>query len=133
VSTTIRRLTLYAIMLIELCFNFMSIFCVFLPSCGQLLFLCPASSSSCAILSQAGLLEVPATNLGSLGYFLARGQVLPKGYSSKKLMLYEDFRVCSLLSLVLYTKHVYFASLTLTAEYWGSRWCMPLNKAITIT
>jgi hypothetical protein len=29
------------------------------------------SSLSCAILSQAGLLEVPVTYLGSLGYFLA--------------------------------------------------------------
>jgi hypothetical protein len=58
-------------MFIELCFNFMSIFYVFLPLCGQLLSLYPASSSSCAILLQAGLLEVPANNLGSLGYFLA--------------------------------------------------------------
>jgi hypothetical protein len=28
-------------------------------------------------------------------------------------------RVCNLLNLVLYPKHVYFASLMLTAEYWG--------------
>jgi hypothetical protein len=42
------------------------------------------------------------------------------GYSSKKIMLNGGFKVCSLLRLVLYTKHVYFASLTLTAEYWGS-------------
>jgi phosphate starvation-inducible membrane PsiE len=39
----------------------------------------------------------------------------------------------SMLSLVLCPKHVYFASLTLTAEYLRSRWHMPLNKAITIT
>jgi hypothetical protein len=45
------------------------------PSCGQLLFPCLATSSSYVILSQAGLLEVPATYLGSLGYFLARGPV----------------------------------------------------------
>jgi hypothetical protein len=41
--------------------------------------------------------------------------------------------LCSLLSLVLYPKHVYFASLTLTAKYWGFGWSMPLNKAINIT
>jgi hypothetical protein len=33
----------------------------------------------------------------------------------------------------LYPKHVYFASWTLTVEYWGSEWHMPLNKGITIT
>jgi hypothetical protein len=44
-------LALYTIMFIELCFNFMYDFCVFLLSCGQLLSLCPASSLSCAILS----------------------------------------------------------------------------------
>jgi hypothetical protein len=80
-------------------------------------FLCLVSNSSCAILSQAGLLEVPATYLRSLGYFLARGPVLLDDCSSEKLMLNGGSRVCSLLSLVLYHKHVYFASLT--AEYWG--------------
>jgi hypothetical protein len=118
-------------MFIELFFNFMSIFCIFLPSCGQSLSLCPTSSSSCAILSQVGLLKVPVTNLGSLGYFLAWGPVLPNGCSSKKLMLNGGSRVCNLLSL--YPKRVYFASLMLTAEYWGSEQRMPLNKAITIT
>jgi hypothetical protein len=108
-------------------------FCVVLPSCGQSLSLCPASSSSCAILSQAGLLDVLATNLGSLDYFLAWGPVLLNGCSMEKLMLNGGFRVCSLLSLVLYPKHVYFVSLTLTTEYWGSRQHMPLNKATTIT
>jgi hypothetical protein len=43
--------------------------------------------------------------------------MLPNGCSSEKLMLNEGSRVCSLLSLVLYPKRVYFASLTLTAEY----------------
>jgi hypothetical protein len=124
-------LVLYAIIFIELCFNFMSIFCVFLPSCGQSLSLYPASSSSCAILPQAGLLEVPAINLGSLGYFLTWGPVLPNGCFSEKLMLNGGFRVCSLLSLFLHSKCVYFASLTLTAEYWGSRRRIPLNKTIT--
>jgi hypothetical protein len=39
-----------------------------------------------------------------------------------------------LLSLVLYPKCVYFASLTLTltAEYWGTDGACPLNKVITI-
>jgi hypothetical protein len=54
-------------------------FCVFLPSHGQSLSLCPASSSSYAILSHMGLLEVPMTNLGSLGSFLPWGPVLPNG------------------------------------------------------
>jgi hypothetical protein len=92
-------------------------FYVFLPPCGQLLSLYPASSLGYAILSQVGSLEVPATYLGSLGYFLAWGPVLPNGCSSEKLMLDGGSRVCSLLSLVLYPKSVYFASLTLTAEY----------------
>jgi hypothetical protein len=125
-------LTLYAIMFIELCFNFISIFFAFLLSCGQSLSLCPASSLSCAILSQTGLLEVHVTNMVSLIYFLARDPILPNDCSSKKLMLNGGFRVCNLLSLVLYPKHVYFASLTLTAEYWRSRRRMSLNKGITI-
>jgi hypothetical protein len=73
------------------------------------------------------------TNMGSFSYFLAWGPVLPNGCSSEKLMLNGGSRVCSLLSLVSYPKRVYFVSLTLTAEYWGSGRCMPLNKAITIT
>jgi hypothetical protein len=56
-------------------------------SCDQLLFPCLATSLSCAILSQVGLLEVHATYLVSLGYFLARDPVLLNGCSSKKLML----------------------------------------------
>jgi hypothetical protein len=87
------------------------------PLCGQLLFPRLATSSNCAILSQAGLFEVPATYLGSLAYFLARDLMLPNGYSLKKLMLNGGSRVCNMLSLVLYPKHVYLASLTLTAEY----------------
>jgi hypothetical protein len=42
---------------------------------------------SYAILSQVGLLELPMTYLGSLGYFLARGLVLLNDCSPKKLML----------------------------------------------
>jgi hypothetical protein len=62
---------------------------------------------------------VPATYLGSLSYFLARGPVLPNDCSLEKLMLNGGFRVCNLLSLIVYPKRVYFASLTLTTEYWG--------------
>jgi hypothetical protein len=62
-------------------------FCIFLPSRGQLLSLCPASSLSCAILLQVGLVKVPVTYLVSLDYFLARGLVLLNGCSSEKLML----------------------------------------------
>jgi hypothetical protein len=57
------------------------------------------------------------TNLRSLGYFLTWGLVLSNGRSSEKLMLNGGSIVCSLLSLVMYPKRVYFASLTLTAEY----------------
>jgi hypothetical protein len=60
--------------------------CIY-PSCGQLLFPFLTSSSSCVIMSQAGLLEVPVTYLGSFDYFLARSLVLLNGYSSKKIML----------------------------------------------
>jgi hypothetical protein len=108
-------------------------FCVFLPPYGHLISLCPASSLSCAIISQTGLLEVPVTYLGSLDYFLAQDPALPNDCSLKKLMLNGESRSCSLLSLVLYLKRVYFTSLTLTAEYSGSGRPMPLNKAITKT
>jgi hypothetical protein len=73
------------------------------------------------------------TYLGLLGYYLARGSVLLNVCFSEKLMLYGESRVCNMLSLVLYPKHVYFASLTLIAEYPGSRRHMPLNKAMAIT
>jgi hypothetical protein len=73
------------------------------------------------------------TYLRSLGYFLAWGPELSNGCSLEKLMLYGGSRVCSLLSLILYPKHVYFSSLTLTVEYWGSGRRMPLSKDITIT
>jgi hypothetical protein len=54
-STTIHHLALYAIIFIELCFNFTFLLHIY-PSCGQLLSSCLASSLSCAILSQAGRL-----------------------------------------------------------------------------
>jgi hypothetical protein len=59
--------------------------------------------------------------------------VLLNGCPSKKLMLNGGFRVCNLLSLVMYPKRVYFASLTLTAECGGSGRCMLLNRVTTIT
>jgi hypothetical protein len=73
-------------MFIELCFNFMSILHIY-PSCGQVLFPCLPFGLSCAILLLAGLLEVPATYLGSLGYFLAQEPVLLNGCPSEKPML----------------------------------------------
>jgi hypothetical protein len=62
-------------------------FCVFIPHMVSYLFPYLAFSSSCAILSQAGLLKVPVAYLGSLGYFLARGLLLLNGCSSERLML----------------------------------------------
>jgi hypothetical protein len=59
--------------------------------------------------------------------------VLPNDCSSEKLILNGGSRVCNLLSLILYPKRVYFATLTLTVVYRGSGHRMPLNKAITIT
>jgi hypothetical protein len=59
------------------------------------------------------------TYMGSLGYFLTRGPVLPNGCSLEKLMLHGGSRACSLLCLIRYPKRVYFASLMLTAEYRG--------------
>jgi hypothetical protein len=67
-------------------------------------------------MSQTDLLEVPMTYLESFGYFLTRGPVLPNGCSLERLMLNEGSRVCSLLSLVLYPKRVYFTSLTLRTK-----------------
>jgi hypothetical protein len=112
-------------------FQFYVCFLACLSLMCQLPFPYLATSSRCAILSHVGLFEVPATYLGSIGYFLARGPVLPNGCSLEKLMLNKGSRVCIILSLVLYPKHVYFASLALTAEYWGSGHRMSLNKAIT--
>jgi hypothetical protein len=108
-------------------------FCAFIHHMVSYLFPYLVFSLSCAILSQAALLELPAVYRGSLGYFLARSLLLLNGRSSKRLMLTGGSRVCSLLSLVPYPIRVHFASLTLTAKYWGSGRCMPLIKTITIT
>jgi hypothetical protein len=62
-------------------------FYAFIPHVISYLFPCLAFSSSCAILSQADLLEVPTAYLGSYGYFLARGLLLLNGGSLERLML----------------------------------------------
>jgi hypothetical protein len=48
--------------------------------------------------------------------------VLLDGYFSEKPMRMGGggSKLCSLLSLILYPKHVHFTSLMLAAEYWGS-------------
>jgi hypothetical protein len=61
-------------------------FCEFIPHMVNYLFSCLTFSSSCAILSLAGLLEVPAAYRGSLGYFLAQSLLLLNGCSSERLM-----------------------------------------------
>jgi hypothetical protein len=89
--------------------NYALILCLFLhiySSCGQLLSPCLASSLSCAILSQVGLLEVLMTYLGSSGYFLARGPVLLSGCSSEKLMLTGSLE-CTACLAWFYTLSVY--------------------------
>jgi hypothetical protein len=60
------------------------------------------------------------THLKSLGYFSCSGSGVLNGCSSKKVMLNGESRVCNLLSQIIYPKYVYFTSLTLTTEYWGS-------------
>jgi hypothetical protein len=74
-----------------------------------------------------GLLEVTALCLGSCGFSLGQGPlerlVLRGGGGS---------RVCSLLSLFLYPTHVHYASLTLSANYWGLEWWAPQTKGLII-
>jgi hypothetical protein len=71
-------------------------------------------------MSQAGLLEVSTTYLGSFSYFLARRLVLLNGCSSEKLMLTGGSRVYNLFSLISYPKRVHFASLALSQLSTGS-------------
>jgi hypothetical protein len=77
----------YAIMFIELCFNFMSVFAHL--SFMRSITLFPISPLVRVVQSYhcTGLLEVPAPYLGCVGYFLARGLLLLNGYSSERLML----------------------------------------------
>jgi nitrate reductase gamma subunit len=76
-------------MFIKLCFK-LCLFFVFITHVVRYLFPCLVYKSSCVILSQAGLLEVPAAYQGSLGYFLAQSLLLLNGYSSERLMLTGD-------------------------------------------
>jgi hypothetical protein len=62
-------------------------FYIFIHHVVSYLFSYLAFSLSCAILSQAGLLEVPATYRRFLDYFLARSLLLLNGYFSERLML----------------------------------------------
>jgi hypothetical protein len=131
-SATIDYLALYAIMFI----NYASVLCMFLhflTITWSAAFPCLTTSLRCGILSQAGLLEVPVTLSGFPWLFLCSGSGVAEWLLHGMVMLNGWSRVCSLLSLVLYPKRVCFASLTLTAEYWGFGPCLPLNKAITIT
>jgi hypothetical protein len=108
-------------------------FCSFTPHVVSYLFFCLAFSSSCAILSQVGLLEVPTAYRGSLGYFFCSESAVAEWLLIGKAIANGRSRVCSLLSLVPYPKRVHFASITLTAKYWGSRGRMLLSKTIIIT
>jgi hypothetical protein len=56
--------------------------CLFTPHVVGSIFPYPVLGTCCAIQLQVGLLEVPTTYLGSLGYFLARGLLLLNGYPS---------------------------------------------------
>jgi hypothetical protein len=124
-------LTLCAIPFIKLFFSFMfSAICS--PPCGQFYFPCFVLGSSCAILSQAGLHEVPTAIwdpwlLSCLGYAVAEWLLLRKANAK------GGSRVYGQLSLVLNPKCVHFASVTLMTKYWGCGWQMPLSKTITIT
>jgi hypothetical protein len=62
--------------LLKIVLQFYVCFYTFIPHVVSYLFPYLTYSSSCVILSQAGLLEVSMTYLGSLGYFLAWGLVL---------------------------------------------------------
>jgi hypothetical protein len=69
----------FVIIFIKLCFNFYVCFCIPLTLIWFVVFLCLASCLNYTILSQVGLLEVPVTYLGSLGYFPTWGPMLPDG------------------------------------------------------
>jgi hypothetical protein len=107
-------------MFIELCFKFVSIFYMFIPHVVSYFFSFSPLVQVVQSCHSLVYLRYILTYLGSIGYFLAQDPVLPNDCSLKKLMLNRESRVCSLLSLIMYPKHVYFASLTLTAEYWRS-------------
>jgi hypothetical protein len=67
----LSALPCFTIVFIKLCFKFYVCFCIPLTLMWSIVFLCLTSCSNYAILLQAGLLEVPVSYMGSLGYFLA--------------------------------------------------------------
>jgi hypothetical protein len=71
------------------------------------------------------------THLESLGYFLSQGSVLLNGCSSEKPMLMGGPECASYLAWFCTLSMCTFTSLTLAAEYWGSRRHVPPNKTIT--
>jgi hypothetical protein len=68
-------------------------------------------------MSQAGLLEVPASYRGVSWLFSCSESVVAKWLLLRKANANEGSRVCNLLSLVSCPKHVHFTSLTLVAKY----------------
>jgi hypothetical protein len=95
----------------------------FLTLMWSIAFLCLASCSSYATLSQVGLFKVPLTYLGSLGYFHAWGPVFARWPPLRKAIINRGggFDMCSLLSLVMYPKHAHSTSLMQPGDYWGLR------------
>jgi hypothetical protein len=80
-----------------------------------------------------GLLEVHAFYLGHLVIFFCLGSHVAEWLPLEKANANGESKVCSLLSMVPYLKHVHFAYLKLSAEYWGSGRRTTLGRSITIT
>jgi hypothetical protein len=70
----------FTIVFIKLCFTFYVCFGIPLTLMWPIDFLCLAFCLSYAILLQAGLLKVPVTYQGSLGYFSAWGPMFSDGH-----------------------------------------------------
>jgi hypothetical protein len=81
------------------------------------LFICLAFRSSCAILSQTGLLEVPAAYQRVSWLFSCSESAVAKCLLIRKANANRGSRVCSLLSLVPYPKCVHFTSIILASKY----------------
>jgi hypothetical protein len=80
-------LTLFCNYVHKIMLQFYVCFCTFLTPMWYVAFVYLTSCSNYAILSQVGLLEVPMTYLGCLGYFPAWGPVLPDGRPLERLLL----------------------------------------------
>jgi hypothetical protein len=87
-------------MFIKFHFSFMSGFAFFNPHVLSCSFSVPLLVQIVQPCRRLDLLEVPMTYLGSVGYFLACGPVLPNGCSSERLMLMRRADACILLHLV---------------------------------